>query len=53
MACHRYTLLNGSVQLQIYNIYFVNVSLDHGETGEDRVRCACKCNQAKSINTPN
>ena len=34
-------------------LYFVNVSLDHGITGKDRVRCACKCNQAKSIKIPN
>ena len=34
-------------------LYFVNVSLDHAKTGKDRVRCACKCNQAKSIKIPN
>ncbi|ERJ73059.1 hypothetical protein HMPREF9148_02780, partial [Prevotella sp. F0091] len=34
-------------------LYFVNESLDHGKTGKDRVRCARKCNQEKSIKTPN
>ena len=34
-------------------LYFVNVSLDHGKTGKDRVRCVRKCNQAKTIKTPN
>ena len=34
-------------------LYFVNVSLDYGKTGKDRVRCARKCNQAKTIKTPN
>ena len=32
---------------------FVNGSLEHGKTGKDRVCCACKCNQVKSIKTPN
>ena len=34
-------------------LYFVNGSLEHGKTGKDRVCCACKCNQVRSIKTPN
>ena len=34
-------------------LYFVNASFDHGKTGKDRGRCVCKCNQTKSIKTPN
>ena len=32
---------------------FVNGSLEHGKTRKDRVCCACKCNQVRSIKTPN
>ena len=34
-------------------LYFVNGYLEYGKTGKDRGRCVCKCNQTKSIKTPN
>ena len=44
-----------SIPLSKANIQlsFVNGSLAHGKTGKDRVCCACKCNQVRSIKTPN
>ena len=44
-----------SIPLSKANIQlsFVNGSLEHGKTGKDRVCCACKCNQVRSIKTPN
>ena len=44
-----------SIPLSKANIQlsFVNGSLEHEKTGKDRVCCACKCNQVKSIKTPN
>ena len=46
---------NPSIALSKANIQlsFVNGSLAHGKTGKDRVCCACKCNQVRSIKTPN
>ena len=46
---------NPSIPLSKANIQlsFVNGSLEHGKTGKDRVCCACKCNQVRSIKTPN
>ena len=46
---------NPSIALSKANIQlsFVNGSLAHGKTGKDRECCACKCNQVKSIKTPN
>ena len=46
---------NPSIALSKANIqlYFVNGSLEHGKTRKDRVCCACKCNQVRSIKTPN
>ena len=46
---------NPSIALSKANIQlsFVNGSLEHGKTGKDRVCCACKCNQVRSIKTPN
>jgi len=46
---------NPSIALSKANIqlYFVNASLEYGKTGKDRGRCACKCNQTKSVKTPN
>ena len=46
---------NPSIPLSMANIQlsFVNGSLEHGKTGKDRVCCACKCNQVRSIKTPN
>ena len=46
---------NPSIALSKANIQlsFVNGSLEHGKTRKDRVCCACKCNQVKSIKTPN
>ena len=46
---------NPSIPLSKANIQlsFVNGSLEHGKTGKDRVYCACKCNQMRSINPPN
>ena len=46
---------NPSIPLSKANIplSFVNGSLEHGKTGKDRVCCACKCNQVRSIKTPN
>ena len=34
-------------------LYFGNGYLEYGKTGKDRGRCVCKCNQTKSIKTPN
>ena len=34
-------------------LYFVNRYFDHGKTGKDKGRCVRKCNQTKSIKTPN
>ena len=46
---------NPSIALSKANIQlsFVNGSLEHGKTRKDRVCCACKCNQVRSIKTPN
>ena len=46
---------NPSIPLSKANIQlsFVNESLEHGKTEKDRVRCVCKCNQVRSIKTPN
>ena len=46
---------NPSIPLSKANIQlsFVNGSLEHEKTGKDRERCACKCNQVRSIKTPN
>ena len=46
---------NPSIALSKANIQlsFVNGSLAHGKTGKDRECCACKCNQVRSIKTPN
>ena len=46
---------NPSIPLSKANIQlsFVNGSLEHGKTRKDRVCCACKCNQVRSIKTPN
>ena len=44
-----------SIPLSKANIQlsFVNGSLEYGKTRKDRVCCACKCNQEKTIKTPN
>ena len=34
-------------------LYFVNGYFECRKTGKDRGRCVCKCNQTKSIKTPN
>ena len=34
-------------------LYFVNRYFDYEKTGKDRGRCVRKCNQTKSIKTPN
>ena len=46
---------NPSIALSKANIQlsFVNGSLEYGKTGKDRVCCACKCNQVRSIKPPN
>ena len=46
---------NPSIALSKANIqlYFVNGSLEYGETGKDRICYVRKCNQAKTIKTPN
>ena len=46
---------NPSIPLSMANIQlsFVNGSLEHGKTGKDRERCVRKCNQVRSIKTPN